>query len=159
KYSVGPAVDIWALGVMLFELLCGRRPFDAESRQATLERVAKVDPPSLRSTTTGVDRGLETVVRTCLEKRPENRYTTADALADDLDRWDAGSGVKGRQQSWQRLMSRWSVRRIAFFLGIAVLVGATAMASTAVPKFENAIDWNSDVATPAKLQWVQEQIR
>ncbi len=91
----GPAADIYALGVMLYECLSGRPPFQAEDTVSLLLKVAEETPPPLRDMAPEVSRDLEIVCLKCLEKEPHARYATARDLADDLDRVLAGEPVAG----------------------------------------------------------------
>src|SRR5262249_37598425 len=79
----GPAADVYALGVLLYECLAGRPPFQADTTLDTLLRVVHEEPPPLR----GVPRDLATICLRCLEKEPARRYPGAEALADDLGRF------------------------------------------------------------------------
>ena len=81
------AADVYSLGVILYERLTGRTPFTGENALTLLRQVRETDPPRPSSIRPGLDRDLETVVLKCLEKEPARRYASADALADDLDRW------------------------------------------------------------------------
>ncbi len=85
--AVGPAADVYSLGVILYESLTGQRPFWGDNVMATLSRLATqpASPPSLLNS--AVDRALDAICLKCLEKEPARRYPSAAALADDLDRW------------------------------------------------------------------------
>lgn len=100
KTDIGPAVDVWALGIILYELVTQQRPFDGPSRQATLERVRHIDPPSPRNWKPNLDRRLETIILTCLQKDPKHRYSSAGAFADDLDAWLNGRSIQARRRRW-----------------------------------------------------------
>ncbi len=88
------AVDVHALGVILFELLTGRTPFAGEDQFSILFHIIEEEAPPLRSRRADVPADLETICRRCLEKRPEDRYPSARALADDLTRFLAGEPVE-----------------------------------------------------------------
>jgi len=77
--------DIFALGVILYEMLSGRRPFRGDSAAETMTAILKEDPPDLSTTDNTVNPGLERLVRHCLEKRRERRFQSARDLAFDLE--------------------------------------------------------------------------
>ncbi|HEV3136477.1 MAG TPA: serine/threonine-protein kinase, partial [Pirellulales bacterium] len=85
--DVGPATDVYALGVMLYEMLTTRPPLLGQSDLETLRRVDQEDPVPPCRLQSQVPRDLETFCLACLEKEPARRYATAGALADDLERF------------------------------------------------------------------------
>jgi serine/threonine protein kinase len=91
--DVGPAVDVYALGAILYELLTGRPPFAAGSREETVEQVLHDLPAPPTRVTAAIPVDLETVCLKCLEKDSTHRYPTAMELAEDLDRFLAGTPV------------------------------------------------------------------
>ena len=84
--SLGPSVDTYALGVILYESLTGRVPFEGDMLSVLVNKAERV-APSPRSLGIAVPRDLELICLKCLEKDPSQRYPSADALADDLRNW------------------------------------------------------------------------
>jgi serine/threonine-protein kinase len=82
--SVDARADLWAAGVVLFELLTGRTPFGGRTLPAVLTNIAIQPTPSVRLIRPDVPIGLEVVIQKCLEKDPDDRYQSADELAKDL---------------------------------------------------------------------------
>jgi eukaryotic-like serine/threonine-protein kinase len=93
---VGPAADIYALGVILYQCLTGRTPFNADDTVQLLVRVVEDEPPSIRQLAPGVPRDLEAICLKCLRKEPHARYASAGELADDLRRFLNGEPVAAR---------------------------------------------------------------
>jgi eukaryotic-like serine/threonine-protein kinase len=85
--SIEAPTDVWALGVILHELLTGRRPFNDAGGLETARSIQSDDPVRPRRLRPDLDHSLEAVVLRCLEKQSANRYPSARALADDLERW------------------------------------------------------------------------
>lgn len=109
-HAVGEAADIYALGAILYAMLSGRPPFVAENPIEVLLQVLERDPPRLSQLAPEVPAELESICLKCLEKRPEDRYVAATALAADLDRFLRHEPPEARSATpWQHVR-RW-VRR------------------------------------------------
>ena len=101
--------DVFSLGVVLYELIAGRRPFLGESAIETADAIRHDDPPPLRALRNKVPRDLETIVGACLEKSPSRRYQSAAELACDLRHFIAGEPIARRRPGpWRRF---WSAAR------------------------------------------------
>src|SRR4029079_11802847 len=105
--AVGPAADLYSLGVILYELLCKRPPFIGNAPLEVLDQVRNAEPRSIRKQRPDVPRDLEIICFKCLEKRSEERYASAQGLADDLGRFLDGQDVVARPVSRLHRLLRW----------------------------------------------------
>ncbi len=91
--KIGPSADVFSLGVIFYEMLAERRPFQARSVMATLDLVLRQDPEPPSQIRSGLSRELDAICLKCLNKQPENRYSSAEALAEDLEQFLAGAPI------------------------------------------------------------------
>lgn len=142
--SPTPAVDIYALGVILYELLTGRVPFHAASPLETMTLSQRQEPVPPRQLQPGLPRDLETICLKCLEKEPSRRYASAEALADDLRRFLDGRPIEARRLSEVEKLTRWCRRNpwIAASLAgvVATFLIAFALVSRSYWRAEKARD-------------------
>ncbi len=96
KVVVGPTTDVYGLGSLLYHLLVGHRPFKGMSRLNTIAAVLTKHPTPPRSIVPELSPELEAVCLKAMEKEPEDRYRSAGAFADDLERWVGGESVSVR---------------------------------------------------------------
>lgn len=122
--AIGPGVDIHALGVLLYECLTGRPPFQGVTTMETLAQVVRLDPVPVSRLNPGVPLDLETICLKCLNKEPGRRYESAGDLAADLRRFLNGEPIKARPLTSMQRMARWCRRNpLAAGLSCALLVG------------------------------------
>lgn len=91
----GPQTDIYSTGILLYELLVGRPPFEAETPIATAMAHAREAPPSLRSQRAGIPRSLDEIVQKALAKEPADRFGSAEEMATALRNLAPDSSATG----------------------------------------------------------------
>jgi eukaryotic-like serine/threonine-protein kinase len=125
--DVGKPADIYALGAIMFELLTGRPPFRAATRELTVIQVLTEDPPRPTELVPELPLDLEAICLKCLEKDPVNRYASAGKLADDLRRFARGEPIDARPLSLHERDAIWA-RRIGY--EIRNVLGQTSWSRT-----------------------------
>ncbi len=119
-----PAVDTYAVGAILYELLTGRPPFRGGTAAETVEQVIAKDPLPPSHFSPKVPRDLETICLKCLHKEPRLRYAQTADLKTDLDRFLSGEAISARPERWLDRRARQARRRpvLSTLLAVGVLL-------------------------------------
>ncbi|MEZ4440336.1 MAG: serine/threonine-protein kinase [Polyangiaceae bacterium] len=108
--------DIFALGVLLFELFTGRRPWNATSDLDAMRAITDEEPSDLASLRPKIDKALVDIVNRCLEKDPQKRWSSARELMQRLDEWLTAHGYRAdNHQSLARFVRRNAMRQMRWF--------------------------------------------
>src|SRR5438309_1542346 len=134
------ATDIYGLGAVLYQLLTGNPPFVGRSAYETVRLLLETDPRQPRLLNPKVDRDLSTICLKCLEKDPRRRYSSALALAEDLERWLRHEPIQARRSGLVTRGKKWLHRNPSTALAGASLAGLIAAVSV--------IAWKSDLVHP-----------
>jgi len=129
---VDARTDLFSLGVLLYELAAGHRPFGGDSALATLHQICAVEPEPLEEVNPAVSEGLVRVIRMCLAKDRDARYRSASALVEDLRRLERGAAPSAPISRPPRpsRRGRWAIAAAATVV-VAIVAAALVMRATA----------------------------
>ncbi|HEX5269196.1 MAG TPA: protein kinase [Gemmataceae bacterium] len=147
KGAVTTATDVYGLGAVLYALLTGRPPFQAESVLETLVQVREREPEPPRGVNRRVARDLDTICLKCLAKEPQRRYGSALALAEDLERFLAGQSIQARPVGLWEWGVKWARRRPLAAAAVAALVLAVVVLAVS-----NVLIWREKQAKEEALR-------
>src|SRR5437868_13672512 len=134
------AADIYGLGAVLYQLLTGAPPFVGRSTYETVRLLLETDAKPPRLLNSKVDRDLSTICLKCLEKDPKRRYSSALALAQDLERWLRHEPIQARRTGLVTRGKKWLHRKPSTAIAGASLAGLIAALSVII--------WTSDFVHP-----------
>ena len=143
--------DVYSLGVVLYELLTGEKPFRGTSRML-LQQVLHDDAPSPRTFNGNVPRDLETICLKCLEKNPDQRFASAQALCDELQRFLHGKPIVSRPISRLNRGWRWC-RRNPVVAGLTAAVAVSLLVGLAATSWQwrQAVQARGEESTQRQL--------
>jgi serine/threonine protein kinase/tetratricopeptide (TPR) repeat protein len=138
--EVTKGTDIYGLGAVLYQLLTGRPPFVGATSYETVRLLLETDARDPRFLNPKVDRDLSTICLKCLEKDPRRRYSSALALAEDLERWLRHEPIQARRTGLVTRGKKWLHRNPSTAFAGASLAGLIAALSVII--------WKSDLIRP-----------
>jgi serine/threonine protein kinase/tetratricopeptide (TPR) repeat protein len=134
--AVGSVTDVYGLGAVLYQLLTGHPPFAGGTNYETIKLLEDTEPRPPRLLNPKVDRDLSTICLKCLEKDPERRYSSAFALAEDLERWLKHEPIQARRTGIFSRGKKWVRRNPTSALLAASLIALVAAAGWIISKSE-----------------------
>jgi tetratricopeptide (TPR) repeat protein len=120
--EIAPSSDIYSLGVILHELLVGKRPFAATDRESLLKSIQRGEPKSLRHFDSKISRDLDEICLKCMQKDPAQRYRTAASFASDLRAYFGNQPIQARRMGIAERLWKWSYRHpgVAGVAGVSI---------------------------------------
>jgi TolB-like protein/Tfp pilus assembly protein PilF len=134
--TISSVTDVYGLGAVLYQLLTGQPPFAGGTTYETIKLLLDTEPRQPRFLNPKIDRDLSTICLKCLDKDPKRRYSSALALAEDLERWLKHEPIRARHTGIFARGRKWMQRNPATALSTASLVGLAAATGWIVWKSE-----------------------
>lgn len=130
--SVTTAADFYALGAIMYDLLTGQPPHKGATAFETVMSVHNNTPPAPRKLNSQVDSELELICLKCIERDPDDRYSSAAALASDLENWLAGDAISVKHPSFNAAAAQWLKQNRKFAYSVfAMLLGVLLIVPSA----------------------------
>ncbi len=153
--ALGPRSDVYSLGATLYCLLTGKPPFEGNAFEV-VKAVERGDFKPPRAADSSIDKALEAIVVKAMATKPEDRYASCRALADDLEHWLADERVEAYREPWTRSLNRWLTRHRtavtgAAAAGIVALLGL-GIISAVQTKARNDLDRKKRELTAANTK-------
>ncbi|MCP4481119.1 MAG: serine/threonine protein kinase [Planctomycetaceae bacterium] len=138
--EVTNASDVYSLGAILYTLLTGQPPFVASNSTETLMQVLQDDPLRPRYVKTGIPVDLEAICAKCMEKKPADRYSSAEDLASDLERFLNGTPIHAKND-WKRRVKKWVAREpvLAAHLVLVPILAVAVFFATVLSERASAV--------------------
>ncbi len=116
-----PRSDLYSLGITLYEMATGTKAFSASNSSQLIQRITQTDPPAPRSLNSSIPRDLETIIQKSIAREPQNRYQTAQELAEDLHRFLKGQPIRARRLHPLERLGRWCQRNPALAASLSLV--------------------------------------
>jgi serine/threonine-protein kinase len=120
------ATDVYGLGAVLYQLLTAHPPFAGGTTYETIQLLLNTEPRQPRQLNSKIDRDLSTICLTCLEKDPTRRYSSALALAEDLEHWLKHEPIDAKPSGFLTHTSKWVQRKpaVAAVIALSIVLAA-----------------------------------
>jgi serine/threonine protein kinase len=155
------ATDVYGLGAVFYQLLTGHPPFAAGTTYETVRLVLETEPRQPRLWDPKIDRELSTICLKCLEKDPKRRYSSALALAEDLEHWLRHEPIRARRSSVFTRGKKW-VRRnptTAAFITVVVIAFAGVLWESSRVQQERALVRRANLSEQERVRLEAEQTK
>jgi eukaryotic-like serine/threonine-protein kinase len=145
-------VDVYGLGAILYELLAGTPPFRGATDADTIRQVSQDDPAPIGAARAGVPRDLEAICLKCLEKQPQKRYETAEALASDLACFLNGRPTDARPATPVERLAKWVRRHPTMAALVSVISAALVTIGVLTSSYVVQLRRANDAAETARVE-------
>jgi serine/threonine-protein kinase len=143
---LGVRSDVYSLGATLYSLLTGHAPFEGDDAGEILRKVQRGEITLPRRLDPWIDKALEAICLNAMANRPEDRYATCRALADDIERWAADEPVSVCRESRSARLARWSRRHRASVQTATMTLAVVAVLATTAAFIVNLARRNEEAA-------------